>query len=482
MKKILLLLAAALLSPQLHAEGYQVNNLSSRQNGMGHVGTALKLNSESLWFNPAAAAFQRSKFDLSAGLTGIYSYVKYNNIDYSGENRISAESDNKISTPMYVYFNYKPTDRIGVGPAFNTPFGSAMDWNDNWAGAHLIQNIRLRAYQVQPTVSFKICKGLAVGAGLAIAWGDFDLARSMFPVGAATNATIAGILTSQGMGQYAPLFTNAGDRALVSAKLKGDSQVAVGVNVGLMWDITEEWTVGFSYRSRLNMKVKRGTADLDYLSPEIRQVLSRTGLIPRLSEGTFNTELPLPTNLTWAASFRPTPKWEFAVDLQWVGWSAYEDLNVSFNEPELKIEDIYSVKNYKNTLAFRFGGEYKPCDFVQARLGMYVDESPVRSDYLNPETPSMTKMAFTAGFTLNPARFLSLDFAYGYVTSADPERTGSYPYTDPLTYSVVYQQAVAGGAAPEAAAETASKAAEQPFSGNYRLYAHTFSVGVRFHF
>src|SRR5699024_3093935 len=105
--------AAALLSPQLHAEGYQVNNLSSRQNGMGHVGTALKLNSESLWFNPAAAAFQRSKFDLSAGLTGIYSYVKYNNIDYSGENRISAESDNKISTPMYVYFNYKPTDRIG---------------------------------------------------------------------------------------------------------------------------------------------------------------------------------------------------------------------------------------------------------------------------------------------------------------------------------------------------------------------------------
>ena len=326
MKKILLLLAAALLSPQLHAEGYQVNNLSSRQNGMGHVGTALKLNSESLWFNPAAAAFQRSKFDLSAGLTGIYSYVKYNNIDYSGENRISAESDNKISTPMYVYFNYKPTDRIGVGLAFNTPFGSAMDWNDNWAGAHLIQNIRLRAYQVQPTVSFKICKGLAVGAGLAIAWGDFDLARSMFPVGAATNATIAGILTSQGMGQYAPLFTNAGDRALVSAKLKGDSQVAVGVNVGLMWDITEEWTVGFSYRSRLNMKVKRGTADLDYLSPEIRQVLSRTGLIPRLSEGTFNTELPLPANLTWAASFRPTPKWEFAVDLQWVGWSAYEEI------------------------------------------------------------------------------------------------------------------------------------------------------------
>ena len=30
---------------------------------------------------------------------------------------------------------------------------------------------------------------------------------------------------------------------------------------------------------------------------------------------------------------------------------------------------------------------------------MYVDESPVRSDFLNPETPSMTKVSYTAGVT-----------------------------------------------------------------------------------
>lgn len=238
------------------------------------------------------------------------------------------------------------------------------------------------------------------------------------------------------------------------------------------------------------MKARHGTAQLDYLSPEIKQVLVATGLIPRLDEGTFTAELPLPTNLTWAVSFRPAERWEFAVDLQWVGWSAYKDLNVSFNEPELKIEDIYSVKNYKNTLAFRFGGEYKACDLFQARMGMYVDESPVRSDYLNPETPSMTKLAFTAGLTLNPTDFMSIDLAYGYVASADPERTGSYPYFNSLTYGAVYQQtyaaALAGGASETAAAETAkttaTKAANQPFTGNYALHAHTFSIGVRFRF
>lgn len=482
MKRFFLFTAAIAIASGAFAEGYQVNNLSSKQNGMGHVGTALKLNSESLHFNPAGAAFQTSKFDISAGITGISSYVKYTNIDYTGENRISAESDNKISTPLYLYFNYKPTDRLGIGLSFTTPFGSAMKWPSNWAGAHLIQSINLTAYQFQPTVSYKICGRLSVGVGLTVAWGKFDLSRSMFPVGAATNNTIAGLLTASGMPEYVPLFTGAGDKALLSAKLEGSAKAAVGVNIGLMWDVHEQWTLGFSYRSRLNMKVKKGTAELNYLSPEIKQVLSATGLIPRLDEGTFTAELPLPTNLTWAVAFRPADKWEFAVDLQWVGWSAYKELNVSFNEPELKIEDINSVKNYKNTLIFRFGGEYKACDLIHARMGMYVDESPVRSDYLNPETPSMTKLAYTAGLTINPIKCMSIDLAYGYVASADPERTGSYPYTNSLTYGITYKQMIASGKTPEEAASAATKAANQPFSGNYALHAHTFSIGVRFRF
>lgn len=482
MKRFFLLLAAAATATGAFAEGYQVNNLSSKQNGMGHVGTAMKLNSESLYFNPAATAFQSSKFDISAGITGISSYVKYTNVDYTGENPISAESNNKISTPMYVYFNYKATDRLALGMSFTTPFGSAINWPTNWAGAHLIQNIDLKAYQVQPTVSYKICKNLSVGVGMTIAWGSFDLARSMFPVGDKTNNTIAAVLTASGMGQYAPLFTGAGNNPLLSAALTGKAKVALGVNLGVMWDVSEQWTLGFTYRSRMDMKVSKGTAQLDYLSPEIKQVLGQTGLIPRLGEGTFNTQLPLPTNLTWAVSFRPVEKWEFAVDLQWVGWSAYKDLNVAFNEPELKIQDIYSVKNYSNTLAFRFGAEYKACDLIHARMGMYVDESPVSSDYLNPETPSMTKIAYTGGLSINPTKFMSIDLAYGYVSSADPERTGSYPYINSLTYGIAYKGAIAGGATPEAAAKAANKAALEPFSGNYKLHAHTFSLGLRFHF
>ena len=98
MKKTLLLLAAAVAATGVFAEGYQVNNLSSRQNGMGHVGTAMKLNSESLWFNPAAAAFQTTKFDISAGVTGIASKATYTSLpDYANPEKLTKYvSANKI--------------------------------------------------------------------------------------------------------------------------------------------------------------------------------------------------------------------------------------------------------------------------------------------------------------------------------------------------------------------------------------------------
>ena len=491
MKKILLVLAAAAFATGASAEGYQVNNMSAKQTGMGHVGTAMKLDSESIFFNPAAASFQKSKFDISAGFTGILASCAYRSLPTLANDYTSGpaeKSDNKLSTPLHVYFNYKPIERLSVGLGFFTPNGSSMRWSDQWSGAHLVQEINLAAYTVQPTVSYRICDRLSIGAGLMITWGNFDLARSMLSpttitglvqtmidptIGQLQGALNAGYPLSDE--QQAMLQTLQGakgfleanrDRTLVLAKLQGNADVAVGVNAGAMWDITDQWSIGMTWRSRMNMQVGRGHATMK-VDPTAAQLIAQLGqlspgtqLLPPLDKGTFNAELPLPTVVTWGVSFRPATRWELAVDLQWSGWSAYKRLDVNFNEPELGIAPILSVKNYSNTLAFRFGGQYRATDFLTARMGMYVDESPVDSNYLNPETPSMTKVAYTAGLSLRPTKCMSIDLAYCYVSSADPERTGSYPiyqYGNPTQLTEV-------------------------FSGNYKLHANVFSIGVGFRF
>lgn len=493
MKKLFLLLCAVAGCLAARAEGYQVNNLSARQTGMGHVGTAMHLGSESVFFNPAATAFQSSRFDFSAGMTGIVSNCHFQKLPTleNGYTSGKVEKSQNFATPLFLYFNYKPSDRWAVGLGFYTPDGSSVDWGDSWSGAHLVQNISLAAYTVQPTVSFKICDRLSVGAGLTITWGDFDLSRSLLPVGAGNESLTAGFaqmkallgmaggqlgLSSEQIAAYqataqagADYFANnLKDSPVVSARLKGSADVAIGVNAGILFDVSDEWRIGMTWRSRVNMKVGSGHAAMNYGSPEAQQYLGflnqamtmagQAAVIPALNQGTFRAQLPLPTTVTWGASFRPTPKWEIAADLQWVGWSAYKSLTVAFNEPELGIDPIYSVKNYSNTLAFRVGGQYRATDWVTLRMGMYVDESPVSSDYLNPETPSMTKVSYTAGLTLRLAKCVSVDLAYCFVSAADPERTGSYPIYD-----------------------TAGNLTDV-FAGNYKLHANVFSVGIGLHF
>ena len=493
MKKILLALAAAGMTAGAFAEGYQVNNFSARQAGMANVGTAMKLGSESIYFNPAAAAFQESKFDISLGATGILSSVTASTLPTAAngyKSDLQETSDNKMSTPLHMYINYKPSKRWSVGLGFYTPNGSSMNWGSNWSGAHLIQDINLAAYTIQPTVSFKICDRLSIGAGLMITWGNFDLSRSLLSQ-ATRQGLITGMLdpkitqltaaigngaltgeelaqaqaTLQMLQQGKGYLENTMDQSIVSAKLSGNANVAVGVNAGILWDINDHWSLAMSYRSRMNMKVDRGRAVMN-IAPEaaalieqLGQLSSNTQLIPALDKGTFHTELPLPTTVTWGVSYRPNAKWQMAVDLQWIGWSAYKDLNVAFNETELGIKDIYSVKNYSNTLSARFGAEYRALNWLTARAGIYFDESPVDSNYLNPETPSMTKIAYSLGASFQLARSLALDLAYCYVSSADPERTGSYPI---YGYS--------------------SGQLEEVFTRNYKLHAHVVSFGMRISF
>ena len=483
MKKILLFLAATLFATSTFAEGYQVNNMSARQTGMGHVGTAMKLNSESIFFNPAAAAFQKSKFDISVGFTGILSSVRFRHIP-SMENGYKdgelQKSDNGLSTPIHAYFNYKPSDRWSVGLGFYVPDGSSMKWDDNWTGAHLVQEINLQAFTLQPTVAFKIADNLSIGVGATITWGNFDLRRAALPVGKG-NHVIADALHQIGAGlpngmgaALAPieqdLRTNYNDVAVASAKLEGDANVAVGINAGIFWDINDRWSMGLTWRSRMNMKVDAGTAHLllnqgiqgyvDKLDPLTGGKIGQT--LAGIQGANFATELPLPTSVTWGVSFRPNPKWEFGVDIQWVGWSAYKDLSVQFDE-RLGNKEIYSVKNYANTICYRVGAQYTPNNFLSLRLGAYVDESPVSSSYLNPETPSMAKLTYTAGFSLRPSKRMSIDVAYAYVTSCDPERTGSYP---------IY------GTNPQ----TGKEELTDVFSGNYSLHANLFSIGMNFSF
>ena len=403
MKKLFLSLLASVTLSSAFAEGYQVNVLSTKQTGMGHVGVGMKLGAESMHFNPAGLVYLNGHMDMSVGISGIFSNARYKNGDYS------AKTDNSVGTPVYAYVGYRIYDNLAAGISLTTPYGNSLKWPQAWKGAHLIQDITLKSYIIQPTLSYKILDNLSVGVGLQIAMGNVNLSRALLPVGALVPI----------------LGADYQDVVPVSATLDGKSKVKLGYHIGVMYDVCDKVTLGLSYRSRVRMKVKEGTAELDYASEKIKDLLDATGQIPPLDKGTFHAQLPLPSNTTFGVSYRPTDRWELALDLQFVGWSAYDSLNVVFNEKVLKIEDIKAEKNYKNTMIYRIGAQYMATDRLDVRLGLYYDQSLIRKNNYNPETPGMGKIGISTGCSFEPYRNLQIDFAFLYIQGVS--RHGSYP-------------------------------------------------------
>lgn len=443
MKKLCLFSIAALMSGAAFAEGYQVNMLSAKQVGMGHVGVAMKLGAESMHFNPAGMAFMEGTADFSVGVSGIMATATYENKTTGYKH----STDNDISTPMYAYAGFRIYDNLKAGFSVTTPYGSGLNWGKDWAGAGLIQDISLKAFNFQPTISWKVTDRFSIGAGAMIYKGNFSLSRAVMPAGTLNKIPSALYPMVPGLQDFVTKYQSVN---LLSATLSGDSKVGVGFNVGAMFDLNDQVTLGASFRSKVGMKVNAGTAELSYaneaelkgLLANINPVLQAVGaspiVIPPLDEGTFSAELPMPANLTVGVNYQPNSKLDLSLDLQTVFWSAYKDLNVQFTEEVLGGYSIYALKNYVNTIIARVGGQYAVTDRFDVRAGLYFDQTPVRDNNYNPETPGMNKLGSSVGFSFRPFKGFSIDVAATYVACLGG-RDGSYPIAQGQVFAGHYK-------------------------------------------
>jgi long-chain fatty acid transport protein len=210
----------------------------------------------------------------------------------------------------------------------------------------------------------------------------------------------------------------------VSVNLNGKAGLRFGYNIGAMYDINDKWTLGASYRSKVKVKVNDGDVALSFANEAVIKQLIGSSL-PNFDNASFTAELPLPSNFNIGVSFKPNNRWVVTGEVNFVGWAAYDKLQVNFlPSSELSGYDIDAAKCYKNTRIYRAGTQFQATNRLKVRFGAYVDESPVKTDYLNPETPSMTKLGLAAGLSFTPVQKLSVDFAFTYVTGFG--RDGSY--------------------------------------------------------
>ncbi|HON17634.1 MAG TPA: outer membrane protein transport protein [Salinivirgaceae bacterium] len=376
----LLLLAITILPVGVNAEGYQLNLQHVRNTGMGHAGAGLFSGASSMHYNPGALGMMSSKMEFTAGGSLVFT----SNVFQSTVSDYHAKTENPIGTPFYVYFAGKINDRIALGLGVNTPYGNTLKWEDNWAGRYLIEKISLKSITLLPTLSYKINDMFSIGAGVLYGINSVDLTKAL------------------------PLGGSSGDGEI---NLKGTTN-SIGFNAGIYAQINDKLSAGVSYRSLQRVKLDEGDVTLNVPT-------SLESMFP--TDAKFNAELPFPSNLNVGVSYKLTEKLLLAVEVNFVGWSAYDSLNFDFTPNTPALQDSRNPRLYENTMIFRIGAEYEINKEIKARSGFYFDQTPTQDDYYSPETPGANKLGFAGGVSMNLFENFSFDFALLYIYSFERE-------------------------------------------------------------
>jgi long-chain fatty acid transport protein len=373
MRKLLSLTLLALAGSTAFAGGYRVSIQGQKQLAMGHTGVAVVNSAEVAFFNPAGMAYLDNKFNVSFGGNALFAETRFQNSQYNW-----TASTSNLGTPFSVYATYRITDWLTAGLAIYTPYGSSVEWDQNWQGAHLVNNIDLQAIFVQPTVSIRMGEHFSVGGGPIYATGSVMFNRNLATPG------------------------NLSENADVT--LDGKGITAWGYNVGMMFNPTDKVRLGLNYRSEIIMEARDGEATFG----ELPTLLEND---PRFNPTTFNADLPLPAEVTAGLSVQVSEKLLLAFDYNYALWNVYEALTVEFASGTTSV----NPRNYKNASTYRLGAQYNATEKFTFRAGWYFDESPVQDGYFAPETPRNDSMGFTGGLTYQVNKKLGIDFSFLYL-------------------------------------------------------------------
>ncbi len=363
MKK--LLISTALLAGVFsYAGGFRVSLQGVKQLAMAHT-SAHAEDASVAFFNPAGISFIPNKLSVAAGGFGAFSTVTYQNTNTLQ----SYETENPTGTPIYAAVAYKVMDNLSLGFSFSTPYGSTIQWQEDWAGREMVQKMSLKALYFQPMVSVKLAPWASVGGSYIYSKGsvDWDKAVTQF------NGTM---------------------------NINDEQASGHGFGLGFYFQPDTKWDVSIAYRSAVDMKAENGKVTFNMSN----NLFPLVGLDAN-GQDNFTATLPLPEEFTIGATYKIKPNWKVSADFNYTGWERYDQLTLDFENAPVGNQatdptKLVTPKNFHNTRTIRVGTEYKINDMIAARVGWYYDEAPYEDDYFIPETPSFDAHVATAGLGL----------------------------------------------------------------------------------
>ncbi len=360
------------------ASGLAIGTQSGSGTGNAFAGGAASSEDAStVWYNPAGMTVlpKGTQFSVAAHL--IRPSFKFTNTGSTGAATAAGSGEGGDGGDWAAipqgYVATSIGDRWRVGLAFNTPFGLQTEYDSAWRGRSTAQKSALKTYNINLGVAYQINDVISVGAGASYQRLELDFNSVVSPPGPGT----VGIKASDN---------------------------GSGFNLGALFQVTPDTRLGLAYRSAINFQP---TGSVTFSGA------------PGLN-GSVTAGMTEPETASISLFSAVTPRWDVMGDITWTSWSHVK--SIPFIRTSLAPGAVVTTLtfNWRDTLRYSVGGNYKLNGNWKFRMGAAYDESPTNDVDRTSRIPDQdrTWIAIGAQYRISKAAVLDLGYAHEFIKTA----------------------------------------------------------------
>ena len=381
-KKIALSVFSVLLAASTaYGSGYRIPEQSTNSIALGGAYVAHTMGPDTAYFNPAAMSWQKDAAQIEFSLA----YINLPRIDYD-DNRSSAyDGDSNVEhffLPL-IHMVSKDYNNFRFGFSLAYPAGLTKRWSEPFPRGSS-DEFTLKVIEGNPTISYKICDHFSIAAGFRILYADGKV---------------------QGIATY-PYHLPVPNITL-TRDLEGDT-VEIGYNLAMSFRPTDNWSIGATYRSKVNLDLTADNAKLNYL-------MGGVSLVSYRDPGRVSVPVPAVVAIGTSYTFDKT-----TVELAWdrTYWTKYDNLDFEYEQDfdfaghPFQSFDHPADKDWRNCDAYRIGITHRCTDRFTAMCGFAIDSNPIPEKNINFELPDSDAKLYAIGGRYNYSDKLSIGASY----------------------------------------------------------------------
>jgi long-chain fatty acid transport protein len=386
MKPTTLALLLAMLPSSVLALGFRIVDHGAEATAKGGAFAATADNPSAIYHNPAGITQLSGMQVLMNG----YAITLESTFDPATPGAKDLDGKYAWQAVPDAFITWTPKNsRVSLGLGMYAPFGLGVEYPDDAVFRSVATKGRLQFFTTNPVMAFQLTRDLSIAVGATLNYSRAKLAQGLVtPVGEAPGSEFI---------------------------LEGDG-FAVGVNAGILWKPSEQWAFGLSYFGPMDMRysghartrIPGFTGSLEVAPGVVVPV--PVGRVE--NEEDFDVELSLPQTIAGGVSFRPTPDWNFEVNVEWTDWD-------SLNSPIVHLSenlDSALVFNYESSFMYEFGVTKKFAGGWTASAGYIYSENSVKNEFFNPLVADSNRHVLSAGLGRRYDHwnwYLAYQYSYG---------------------------------------------------------------------